>query len=129
MFTALRRFLLSALMTALLLLPAGPASRTGQGSSTAAGTTGGVGATGGSSGAQGASCDPSSGNCSGSPASADPSAANGGTQQLASDRPTTLPAHKGWTDTQTLMILVVLLLGALVLGPAIVARHLDRRVE
>jgi hypothetical protein len=27
------------------------------------------------------------------------------------------------------MILVALLLGALVLGPAFVARHLDRRVE
>jgi phosphate ABC transporter phosphate-binding protein len=94
---------------------------TGNGSA-AAGAPGG--ASGGGSGAAQPACDPSSGSCGDSNGTSSDGGA--GSADQAAANPVTIAAHKGWTDTQTLMALVFVLLVALVVTPGLLARYLDR---
>jgi phosphate ABC transporter phosphate-binding protein len=91
---------------------------TGPGGKTGANATG-SGATSGSGSTTAASCDPSTGACSSSGSgstSIDPTAAT-----------VTLAAGKGWTSTQTLLLLIGLALLAILLIPGLLSRRLDRR--
>jgi phosphate transport system substrate-binding protein len=106
------------------------------GAAAGAGAANGGQAAAGSTGAPQSQCDPSSGNCASAGGAAatgsdSGSAAAGGSDPaaLAANTTTLLPAHKGWGTTQTLMVLVVLLLSALVVGPGLYARYLDQRHE
>jgi hypothetical protein len=60
------------------------------------------------------------------------SPATGGGADLASAptaTPTTLAIKRGWTGTQTLILVIVLMFSLLVLGPPVAARYLDRAAE
>ena len=69
-------------------------------------------------------CNPDTGSCGGTASAASvPGEAQG---FAASAADATLPAKQGWTSTQSLMVLVGLLLLAVILVPGLVARHLGR---
>jgi len=94
----------------------------------------GAAAAGGSAGSGGGAdsaaatqaCDPSTGTCGSGTGTADPSSA--GTAGLAAAAtPATLSVKKGWTSTQTLMLLISLLVLALVLAPGLTLRYLNKR--
>jgi phosphate transport system substrate-binding protein len=127
--------------------PAGTIARTGATSAAGTGATaGGTGSAGtggstagssGTAGATGAStsateCDPSAGTCGGGAgsgsggAAADPS---GASTQSAAATPYTLTASGGWTGTQTLMVLVGILVVGLVVAPGVVYAYLASRDE
>lgn len=94
---------------------AGAANAAGTGSSTD-GTS-----SGSSTGAADpSSCDPSTADCGGGSGTS-PSAGTDPTAQ-----PDVLAASHGWTGTQTLMVLIALALLAVVIGPGLVARRIDR---
>jgi phosphate transport system substrate-binding protein len=94
------------------------------------GGTGTGSGTGGGSAAS-AACDPSTGGCSATndqaQATSDGSASSG--NQSAAATPYTVAAAKGWTGTQTLMVLVAVLIMALVVAPGVAARWLANRRE
>ena len=106
---------------------AGPSSAaaTGTGAAGAAGasTAARGGAAGSSSAATSQTCDPTTGACtptSGSSGSSDPSLSP--TAQTA-----TLAAATGWSTTQTLLVLIGLVLLALLLVPGLMSRRLERK--
>jgi phosphate transport system substrate-binding protein len=74
-----------------------------------------------------AACDPSTGSCSAGQ-TADPSGGSATAQAASapSATPTTLAVKRGWTGTQTLILVIAVLFVALVLGPPVAARYLDR---
>jgi hypothetical protein len=51
----------------------------------------------------------------------------GGTNSLASAIPVSLAAPGGWTSSQTLTLLVVLLLAVVIVGPAIGIQYFSKR--
>jgi phosphate transport system substrate-binding protein len=86
---------------------AGRASRSGPGSQGSAST---------------AACNPDTGSCGGGGTGAN----GGGPSNLdASAQNTTLAAKSGWTSTQTLMVLALLFVLAIILVPGLVARHMN----
>jgi phosphate transport system substrate-binding protein len=116
--------------------------RAGTVSSATGRTAGGATATGsGTRTTSAAACDPSSGTCvaaAGDPSSAGSSSgdsngdSNGvsaadGVTQSAVATTTTVAAARGWTGTQTLMVLIALLLAGLVLAPGLASRLWPRR--
>jgi phosphate transport system substrate-binding protein len=109
-------------------------SSTGTGGSRSSGGAGGTGTgtsgagSAGSGSAASAACDPSTGNCS----SNDPTQANNtgnssSGSQSAAATPYTVATAKGWSGTQTLMLLIAVLLLGLVVAPGITARWLAKR--
>ena len=102
----------------------GSGSGSGSGGATGSGGTGagssggsGAGTSGSGSTSSGQSCDPTTGACSstGGTASIDPTAAT-----------VTLAAGTGWSTTQTLLVLILLALVALLLVPGLLSRRLDK---
>jgi phosphate ABC transporter phosphate-binding protein len=121
---------------------AGSGSQTGaRGATTGRTSTGGTngsGANGSSGGTAGAATPAAAaaqqscvdtGNCAtGSAAGSSDGAATGDpSAQVASASPLTLPAKKGWSGTQTLMLLAGLITVGLIAAPAIATRVLERR--
>jgi phosphate transport system substrate-binding protein len=105
----------------------------GAGSSSAGSSAGKVVAAGlagkgagrtGSTAANPTACDPATQECG---AIANGTDTNGSGQPVAISA--TLPPDRGWTSTQTLMLLAILLLVALIVVPGLVARSLKRRPE
>lgn len=102
--------------------------RSATGARTTSGGTGTVGSTsvaGHAGSAPSAQCDPATGACGEGSGDAGSGGDASGVQVAASA--TVLPARKGWTSTQSLMVFVVLLTATLVFAPGVVARYLDRR--
>jgi len=108
--------------------PRGGAATTG---AKAGGAAVGTAATGGATGAAGAAstaCDPSSGGCSGPTGDASASdSGSGAFTQAALAGTTLIPAKRGWTSTQTLMVFVALMTAAVVVAPALTYRYVVRR--
>ena len=92
----------------------------------AAGGAGGAGSAGGTGAAGGATdtstCDPETGVCTGGTSSAGGRLSGGAVTAVA----TNLAAASGWSSSQSLTLLVVVMLLALVLVPAFIWRHLGR---
>jgi phosphate ABC transporter phosphate-binding protein len=114
---------------------ASTAARTGSTAASSARTaTGATGATLPSSSA----CDPSVGSCGAAPAASSDPAATGNSPsapvdqssgQAAAPAAVTLAAAKGWTSTQSLMVLLALLLLGLVFAPGLALRYIRSREE
>jgi phosphate ABC transporter phosphate-binding protein len=97
--------------------------------------SGGSASTGSGSSSDPSSSDPSSGDASsigsgssGSSGTSASSEGNGGGGTLTAS-PTTLAVKKGWSSSQSLMVLVVLLVAGLVVAPGLTAHLLRRREE
>jgi phosphate ABC transporter phosphate-binding protein len=105
----------------------------GGGGGTGGGGSGGTGGTGGDAASAGSTadagagaggaevCDPETGVCS---TSSDGDGSGGSGNQVASATPTVLAASSGWTSTQTLAFIAIVLFLVLLIGPAILWRRL-----
>jgi phosphate transport system substrate-binding protein len=110
----------------------GTGGAAGQPTATNAGAGPANGASGAGTGAVGAEAAASATAASGAdcdPATEDCSVVNsaGGTNSLASAIPVSLAAPGGWTSSQTLTLLVVLLLAVVIVGPAIGIQYFSKR--
>ena len=96
------------------------------GETTTGGTTTGGSTTGGTTDGGALVCDPDTGECTGGDSTGGDSGGSRG-DSVASATPTVLSASSGWSSTQSLIVLISVMVLAFVLCPALLWRNLSRQ--